>query len=185
MNIAKFIKNYSKPHIPRTVCIAHQRIVLAPHDRFPIRIPRNLLPLTNLSRTIRSQSGQKLNKQTIETIHIFEFTHLSGRNLTVTVTLSVGPSASKFATSSKKNCVGLLRADDDAGELWPSMEASRTSLDDEVVDDDGELTDLDEIDFFGPGVVDLDTMDWASIRGSGIKSERHWRPNEAHKRRHS
>lgn len=73
------------------------------------------------------------------------------------MTFSLDPSASKSAPSSK-NCGGLLRADDNAGELCPSIEASRTSLEDDVVDDDGEFKDLDELNFFGLGVVDLDAM---------------------------
>lgn len=69
--------------------------------------------------------------------------NLRGRKRTVTVTLSFDPSISNASLSPQKYC-GLSLTDEDAGELCPSTEASGTCLEDEVVDEVGELAGLDE-----------------------------------------
>lgn len=64
--------------------------------------------------------------------------HLSGRKRTVTVTFSLDLSASNSEFSAQK-CCGLLLADEEAGELWPSMDVSRKCFEEDVVEDEGEL----------------------------------------------
>ena len=80
--------------------------------------------------------------------------YLRGRNLTVTVTFSLDRSASTCKFSEQKYC-GLVRADEDAGELWPSIDVSRKCLDDEVVEDEGEFTAFELLE---PNFFDFDPL---------------------------
>jgi hypothetical protein len=45
----------------RTVSIGHVGILLAPHDRVPIRIPRDFLPLTNLPRASQAKKYHQIS----------------------------------------------------------------------------------------------------------------------------
>lgn len=86
---------------------------------------------------------------------------LSGRNRTVTVTFSMDRSASGSAPSAYSRWA-LLRAEDDAGEFWPSVTAaSGASLDDDVVEEEGEqaaaFASPEAAPFFCRGVY-LDAM---------------------------
>lgn len=75
--------------------------------------------------------------------------NLSGRKRTVTVTFSFDLSTSCGTLSEYKYC-GLLRAEEDAGELWPSIDVSKYCFEDDVVEDAGELAAL-EPNFFDLG----------------------------------
>jgi len=92
------------------------------------------IKLTDIQRT-RTQPN---NDTRLEKAH----TYFRGRNRTVTVTFSFILCASKggvAAAVSELKCRCLLRADVDAGELWPSTDVSRTCLEDDVVEEEGEL----------------------------------------------
>lgn len=49
----------------------------------------------------------------------------------------------------------MLRADDDAGELWQSIDVSGKCLDDEVVEDEGEFTAFELLE---PNFFDFDPL---------------------------
>jgi len=70
----------------------------------------------------------------------------------VTFSFTLCASRGGAAAVSGLKCRCLLRADEDAGELRPSTDVSRNCLEDDVVEDEGELAALEPLN---PNLLDF------------------------------